>query len=136
MEPSQPIECDSKPLDVHSPSNDHRLRADPDDWGPGDRCSTALCSARVFYWLHKGLTDAAFETVLMEMDEEDGGFEAALYVVQEAQHAGRVIPLAFGKPLELGVQPPRRRRRGQKRPDHREAQPRPSERAERRVRTR
>ncbi len=39
--------------------------------------------------------------------------------------AGRVIPLAFGKPLKLGVQPPRRRRRGQKRPDHREAQPRP-----------
>ena len=39
--------------------------------------------------------------------------------------AGRVIPLAFGKPLEFGPQPPRRRRRGQKRPDHREAQPRP-----------
>ena len=45
-------------------------------------------------------------------------------------------PPGVGKPLELGVQPPRRRRRGQKRPDHREAQPRPSERAERRVRTR
>ena len=34
MEPSQPIECDSKPLDVHSPSNDDHLGADPDDWGP------------------------------------------------------------------------------------------------------
>ena len=33
MEPSQPIERDSKPLDVHSPSNDDHLRADPDDWG-------------------------------------------------------------------------------------------------------
>jgi len=31
VEPSQPIECDSKPLDVHSPSNDDHLRADPDD---------------------------------------------------------------------------------------------------------
>ena len=42
MNPSQPIECGAKPPDVHSPSNDDRLRADPDDWGPGDRCSTAL----------------------------------------------------------------------------------------------
>ena len=39
---------------------------------------------------------------------------------QHASHtlAGRVIPLAFGPQ-------PARRRRGQKRPDHREAQPRP-----------
>ena len=36
-----------------------------------------------------------------------------------------VLPFALDQPLELGAQLPRRRRRGQKRPDHREAQPRP-----------
>ena len=39
--------------------------------------------------------------------------------------AAGVLPFALGQPLELGAQLPRRRRRGQKRPDHREAQPRP-----------
>ena len=37
----------------------------------------------------------------------------------------RVIPLALGQPLQLRAQLPLRRRRGQKRPHHREAQPRP-----------
>ena len=39
--------------------------------------------------------------------------------------AGRVIPVPLRQPLKLGPQLSRRRRRGQKRPDHREAQPRP-----------
>ena len=39
--------------------------------------------------------------------------------------AGRVIPVPLRQPLKLGPQLPRGRRRGQKRPDHREAQARP-----------
>ena len=31
MEPSQPVECGSTPLDVQFASNDGHLRADPDD---------------------------------------------------------------------------------------------------------